>query len=497
MKNSIQPSKTFDGIGAALVAVLFALVFVSCVHTLTSINQDIGRHLTLGRIIWQTGHVPSVNEFSYTAPDFPFINHHWFAEVLMFLGTLAVGLKGLIVVKAGIVTAAFGLAFFACYRRESSFSSTLVALVAFAILAERTDVRPEMFSFLFLGWYLFVLYRLPALAWSLPLVQVMWVNTHIYFFLGPMLYTLFLVGTYLRGERFSWGDRRVLIGIAILAALFVNPFSWRGALEPFLVWRNYGYSIVENKSPFFLAAYHYPQFTSRALYAGIAAACWLFALNYRQWREHFFALTSTVASAVMALMMVRNFPVFALVMLPAAMSHINSRSWPAAKPALKAAAGIVILGFIYSIVTRQPSAEIQPGANFGLKIPEGAQQAVDFVHSRNLKGPMFNNFDIGSFLIWKMPEEPVFIDGRPEAYPADFIQRIYIPMQEHAATWERSADYYRVQYVFWDYDDSTPWSQKFVARMLADPQWPLVYRDGHIMIFVRNTPDHYDVIKHY
>src|SRR3989338_9141741 len=67
---------------------LFVLIFVLLgsflVHNFDTIGQDIGRHLKVGEIIWQTKEVPKTNLFSFTEPDFPFINHHWLSEVIFF-----------------------------------------------------------------------------------------------------------------------------------------------------------------------------------------------------------------------------------------------------------------------------------------------------------------------------------------------------------------------------------------------------------------------------
>lgn len=49
-------------------------------HPIYAINEDLGRHLALGRIIIQTDHVPLTNLFSYTYSSFPFINTHWLSE---------------------------------------------------------------------------------------------------------------------------------------------------------------------------------------------------------------------------------------------------------------------------------------------------------------------------------------------------------------------------------------------------------------------------------
>src|SRR3990167_2163720 len=53
---------------------LLFFVFSFLFRTDYSFDQDLGRHLKLGEIIIKTGNVPRINLFSYTNPDFPFIN---------------------------------------------------------------------------------------------------------------------------------------------------------------------------------------------------------------------------------------------------------------------------------------------------------------------------------------------------------------------------------------------------------------------------------------
>lgn len=479
-----------------LVIFLLTLVFVFSIHTFTSVNQDIGRHLMLGKIIWETKEIPKTNLFSYTNPDFPFVNHHWLAEFFLYFGFLAVGLKGLIVLKAVIITVSFALALFAAYKREQILPAIIAGLISIFILIERTDVRPEIFSFLFLGWYLFILFRKSdsKLVWTLPIVQLLWVNTHIYFFLGPLIFLLFFMtrGVLILNDRL----KLIPVGLLIFLVNFLNPFGWQGAFYPFFVLNDYGYSIIENQGPFFLKAWSYPWLTTYALFIGIVFGVISFLLNLKNFRKNIFEFLLFIASIILALKMIRNYPIFALTMLPVSLKNFYEakygREGKSATPILNHMnynwsfaflAFLIIL--IFSVSGNQIYEEARFGRKFGLDVPVGTQAAVDFVRENKLPGPIFNNFDVGSFLIWKLPEEKVFIDGRPEAYPADFIQNIYIPMQEEPELWEKYSKEYGINYVFWLYTDITPWSQKFVQSMLSNPDWPLVYRNDSVMIFSR------------
>jgi len=493
-----------------LLLFLFGLIFVFSIHSLNSINQDIGRHLTLGKVIWQTKQVPGVNLFSYTNPNFSFINHHWLGELfLYFLSFL--GLKGLIIFKAFAITIAFILAFFSYFRRNIFNVLIIAGLISIFIFIERTDVRPEIFSFLFLAWYLFVLFKRPGLRlfWTLPIVQLIWVNTHIYFFLGPMIFLLFFIGECLKRrenldvqKKYNFKNL-ILIGLVIGAVNFINPFFWKGALYPLFVFKNYGYSIIENKSPFFLKAWGYPWLTTYALFAGIFLVGISFLVNYKNFRNNIFSFLLITAAAVMAFKMIRNYPIFALSMIPVvAKNFYESKGGVIPKRSFKNDTKLLIPAFfllilILAVVRNNIYESAYPNKRFGLYVPKGAQAAVDFVRENNLKGPIFNNFDVGSFLIWKLPEEKVFIDGRPEAYPADFIQNVYIPMQEDPKKWDFYSEKYKINYVFWLYRDITPWSQKFLSHIIKNKDWPLIYKDNVIMIFVKNKEENRGIIEKY
>ncbi len=93
-----------------LIAGSFLLLFLGFFHPISAYNQDLGRHLLLGKIIWQTKHIPTTNLLSYTYPDFPFLNHHYLSEVMYYLLHQAVGDAGLLL---------FSIIFYVCHLNQS------------------------------------------------------------------------------------------------------------------------------------------------------------------------------------------------------------------------------------------------------------------------------------------------------------------------------------------------------------------------------------------
>ncbi|MEK9208818.1 MAG: hypothetical protein AAB910_01940, partial [Patescibacteria group bacterium] len=79
----------------------------------------------------------------------------------------------------------------------------------------------------------------------------------------------------------------------------------------------------------------------------------------------------------------------------------------------------------------------------------------------------------------------------------DFIQNVYIKMQEDTEAWRTQSERYGINAIFWDTIDGTPWSQAFVKRIIRDSQWVTVYRDNSIMILVKNIPQNASIIAKY
>ena len=88
------------------------------------------------------------------------------------------------------------------------------------------------------------------------------------------------------------------------------------------------------------------------------------------------------------------------------------------------------------------------------------------------------------FNLW--PERKVFVDNRPEAYPSDFFQKVYIPMQEEKKTWDEQLKIYGFKTIIFSVVDYTPWGQKFLTRIVKDPDWKTVFLDSRVIILVQH-----------
>lgn len=143
--------------------------------------------------------------------------------------------------------------------------------------------------------------------------------------------------------------------------------------------------------------------------------------------------------------------------------------------------GAFIIWQTITIVTANP---------FGYAMPTDTQEAVGFMLQNHIKGPIFNNFDIGSYLLYRLyPQEKVFVDGRPEAYPVSFFQNIYIPMEQNKMLFQKEDSKFHFNSIVISYTDETPWNQQFLRDINANNAWRLVFLNSLIVIYIKNSPE--------
>lgn len=457
-------------------------------------TQDLGRHLLLGQLILDCMCVPKTNLFSYTAPTFPFINHHWIPEVVFYLVTQFMSLTALLWVKIVLILTSFLPVLYLAERKSNPLIAVILSIPFIYVFSERFDARPEIFSFVFVSITLYLLSRYRETVnvlflLPLPFIQLLWTNSHIYFFVGLLLFSFLLMDLVLH-KRLSL--KVITLFIFTCLVTLVNPNGIEGALYPLQVFGNYGYSIVENQNIFFLNSFF---FNPRILVFELLALLALICIGAHLKSRSYFSALCILFAVTAGFLMIRNFPLFVLIALPGiaqSVFHIQKKlSVKVRKQALVGLMGIIVLFASVHVVRFAQSPY------FGLQYIYGAEKAVDFFEEKRLSGPMFNNFDIGSYLIYRLyPQERVFVDGRPEAYPAEFFDE-YKKMQVDPEFFKKQAIRYSINTIFFAHTDITPWAQDFLQTIIEDPEWVPVYIDEMIIILLRDIPENQEITSKY
>lgn len=246
--------QTILGFLILLLLLVFYGAFLT--HKINLVTADLGRHIRNGEFFFQNWHVVKTNFYSYTFPDFSTLNHHWGAGAFFYLIWKGFGFAGVEVFFIAVSLAAFAIFFKIAKDRAGLAIASLVAIPIIPLLAERTEIRPEALTYLFAGLFLLLLLKYQEderkykLLFLLPILEVLWVNVHIYFILGPVIIGVFLLESLFVGRERFW--KLLLILFVTSLAAFINSFGLEGVIAPFNIFKNYGYDLVENKSVWFI-----------------------------------------------------------------------------------------------------------------------------------------------------------------------------------------------------------------------------------------------------
>ncbi|MSU55877.1 MAG: hypothetical protein EXS51_01005 [Candidatus Taylorbacteria bacterium] len=491
-----------------LCTILFALYGFFLSHPIDLVTADLGRHLKNGEMLLQDTTVLQENFYSYTNPNFHAINHHWGSGFLTYVVFALFGFTG---VHLFFILLSF-LALFMFLKVARLYAPWgvvgLAALPAIFLLAERTEIRPEVFSYLFAGFFFFLLSRFSEVndqpevnghdrtyvlrsessLWLLPVIQILWVNSHIYFLLGPLILGAFLLESLLiYRKRFL---RLLSVFISVVLAIFINPYGYRALTEAVGIFKNYGYKLAENQSVWFMERIMAdPSFL---IFKIVFAFCLLTLLvtAVRNWRKIRLAQVFVMAGiSIMAWFAIRNIALFGLFSIPFLASGVQTAiRRPLAERAVLSPAVFCSFVTLFLTVLLTLPRFFPYWHSFGFGLQKGNGRAIEFLQKEGVQGPYFNNYDIGGYLIFYLfPSEKVFVDNRPEAYPVEFFQKTYIPMQEDNAVWKEKLGEYRFNSIIFSHRDATPWGQHFMIQRLQDPEWAPVYVDERVLILVRRV----------
>jgi hypothetical protein len=463
-----------------VVAVLFAVPVLMCIHAAMVNDPDIWWHLRTGE--WMLAHhsIPRVDPYSGALAGSRWLAYSWVFELAAVKLFQWLGLAG-IVAYTSVMILAITVAIFHLLRRLQ-IDFTVVVLLTFCAcysMGRLYSPRPWLFTVLFFVLEMDILMqarktgRTRELLW-LPAIFALWANVHIQFIDGLLVLGLAWAETLAA----RWGVRGVStrmqpkwLGLALagsLLATLANPFGWR----------------------IYQAAYEL------ATQAGaLNKITELQALPFRTVADFVILLLALGSAAMLARQ--RRFMPFETVLLGLAtvLSFRSQRDvW------VMAVVGVVILAS--RIAGSETAAVCLPkwGAAIavlaaGLAMPAGFRimqvnnarltsdlaktmpvQAVETVLARGYAGPLYNDYNWGGYLIWAL-RMPVSIDGRAAFYGDQRLDR-------SMATWNAEPD--------WASDAQLtsagvvigPVKAALIQVLRMDPRFQLAYEDKVAAVFV-------------
>ena len=480
----------------ALAAMVYAGFFFA--KPINLCTADLGRHIENGELLMHgVTDVLYTNHYSYIEPEHAFTNHHWGSGVLFYWLHEWFGFKGLSVVYLIMNLVALGLMTLAATRNRIWSVPLLVAVATVPLLAYRVEVRPEGFSYALIALYYFLLSRWKSeqLSFSILLpvllvLQLLWVNIHIFFFLGIAVAGVFLVDSFVNNTK-QLKQLGVLIAGQIVVSL-ANPHFLHGLLAPLTIFNEYGYMVAENQTVMFMQErFGNPEFYHLEFFGLLALICIGFMFRLGVWKNYLVEMILILAFGTLSVLAVRGIPLFSLFFIaiasPMVYRSIEELNFKTKQSVVKLIPTFGLTACVLFTLVEGTYASCRKGYE-GLGLISDINLTGEFLRKQQIPGRIFNNYDIGSYLIYHLHDkEKVFVDNRPEAYSVAFFDSIYKPMQQDDELWKQKSLEYGINIICFYRHDNTPWAQPFLIRRTQDPDWVPVFVDQACIILIRNT----------
>jgi tetratricopeptide (TPR) repeat protein len=515
-----------------LIVAVFCLIFILAHRSL--FDLDIWLHLKTGEYIVQNKIIPAKDLFSFVFQGKPWLNHSWIFQVLTYLVYNKWGADGLIFLESLLIALSFFILFLIGHAVTRSYLELgmLLVVTAFASLT-RFNIRPDLFSVLFFSLYLYILslYIDRKTIWLLVPVQILWVNFHGYFFLGPLLVLFFILAEFLNrklkfltqarkeGLVLSQEDYRRLKRLFLSAALvcFINPNGLKGAMYPLFVTGE----VASGRAKIFLQYIQelQPTFTSlspsgsidKFYYMTIVFCLGLMAINFRRVAiieiilfVFFFLFSLSLRNIVFFLficyvIILTNLePLLEKVSLKVEMLEPLKQRLYLLFRCVATILFIVWLGLRIDRVLGQSYYDFEhkelKSLLMGTNESFYPKKAVDFILENDIPGNMFNDFNSGAYLIGRSyPKRKVFIDGRTEFYGPDFFKEYMDAIKRDVSSFESIVHKYNITSVLMSMAVSS--MPDLVGYIYRNPEWQLIYLDESAVIFLKDIPENRELIK--
>lgn len=301
-------------------------------------DPDLWGHVEYARDALRFG-LPATTTYSYAAPGYPWVNHELLAEFLQAVGMDSLGPIGMLVAKCLLGLACVGLIVLQIRRQGvTTLSTCIVTLLVAVNLTYFWCLRPQLLTFVSYTLMLAVLsycfegwqgaWWLPApkqlrgreplqyssrrmkLLWLIPVIFVLWTNSHGGFVAGIAIFAAYLVArgvevVYERGNAATGLLKRfALMIVAVLLVTFLNPYGpglhvglYRelGAPRP---------EIIEWRPPDLFSLYMIPFW--------LLVASWLVAILVSKQPRDFTQLLILTCTLQQSLVHRRHIPFFAI-----------------------------------------------------------------------------------------------------------------------------------------------------------------------------------------
>jgi len=502
---------------------LYLIIFILFwIRGTVVLDPDFGWRLAGGQLILENG-FPESDPFTYSMPSYPWVDHAWGQSVLFAFLYPIVGKIGLAALYAllallslkitnSIVSKEPGKDLSIVYKKSLGFSfgdfSSFLFILSTSLLFVFFGIRAQVVTWVFTAVILKIV--LNQSFWKkykffLPAIFLIWANLHGGFMSGLSILLLVLLVRSFRVKKIDFVG--LIIFVVSLLITLINPYD-------FGIWREVWSSISDSKLRWTIQEWM-PTFTMLNLpmvimFSMSGVFAWKQRKNLKL--EEFVLFLAFLVQGVSSK---RHLPLFVIVSLPIVTHTIWAfyKQIKVDKLNLKrlyvaykyAWIGVIIIVFTQTIFDHAEGFSLVEQNYY----PKGA---VDYLKNNLPEGEIFSEYGWGGYLIWKLPEKKVFIDGRMPSWRWEAPNgETSSAFDDYNAMFREEGDYkevfnnYGVTTVVWTkpeednalddfFEKSEDFLQKFgykrkslkLVNRLEEEGWSRVYEDNTSVVLKRN-----------
>ena len=488
---SVAPS-----IPAIVFILLATLVPIALQKPMLNSDGDLARHLRHGQYMLEHGELIRADPFSFTRPGAPFIGFEYGSQLLYALAERVGGLPAVAILAGFLIALTYALLTgFLLNHRVDPLLACLTVALAIALGAEHWTARPHLFSSLAVVILLALLecgsHRGAVLITAV--LFVVWANLHGGFVYGWILIALYFAGSL--GEliwgtdRALWRERVRYYGTVLASsavATLLNPHGLelhRHLLgffgKPFL---------RDNTSEFASPNFHEP---AGKVFLVVLLVC-LVILTLHRRRPMLPRLFVICAGIAIALIAVRNIPLFGLTALPLLALHLDElwRRLPDPRGVrgrfeTTARSTVTILWMVPVVLLmvtlalgrgRLGSAQLIRDEFDATVFPVAA---VSRARDHELKGRLYHEFAWGGYLLYAWPQQRIYIDGGTDFFGEDLF-REYSLIKGMGPGWRDRLGAHDISLLL------LPRESPLSHQAARDGTWTMWYCDSLAVVFHRS-----------
>ncbi|MFN0072949.1 MAG: hypothetical protein ACKVVP_15805 [Chloroflexota bacterium] len=451
-------------------------------------DLDYWWHLKTGQLMLETSSLPRADVFSYTSLGQPWVPHEWLTQLIYALTVRHFGFAGLAALWAMLGAGLWCTVYCTARARGLGEPAAIILVMWAAAMAfSVTSVRPQVLTALLLAATALLITRYKAgharALWPLPVIFMFWVNLHGGYVIGLVLLGLTVVGetcALVLGQKAAPLKSLLLVSVLSGLATLISP----NGLDA--LWYPFTYAGTGNGSMRHIAEWQSPNFHDPSFLIFGASVLLALALGLARKPLGPTEVLWSLLFSLMALTSLRHIPLYAIVVTPLIAGRIAAElPWLAMplsawrRPALMAVAWPMLLaGIVVQVHQSQPTGG--PQLHAMALDPQYPRGAVEFLQGAGPETRIFNEYHWGGYLIDRLPQVPVFIDGRADVHGDRLIDQ-YVRVTRLLPGWREVLEDFGVNLIL------TEKGNPLDTTLAVDARWDAVFTGTVERVYARRS----------